>query len=399
MPHLTALDSTIRGRDCRPSPLTRWRDAVDEIRWRRLAEPISWTLLVARVTTRERVRLRWRKACMIALRAVGRGFEDEATGIEAGIKATGIEATILDVQYWLEVLDVRHRYGCNLKIYQQVWARAGARQSFFFWLDWGEGRTIECVECSRAKLARERVRYLAREERTRYEVVVDGAGRLVWRRTGLPVDTTAKAWKDSVDGIVGAHEPAWPYVVDDDWLEAAHGLPAREESIEDGADADRVALTLHAVEPSRRVRRVSATTILNKMLRSSVRPNTWIFTADAQSRLFVGLKASGTFQHSTFTRGARICAAGTLVVRDGRLAQLSPLSGHYRPHTRTFRAFMAALRRDGVDMSRVAVAPSYCALLVLEAYLELRRGLHGLSLAPRPDETDETDEADKEVMV
>ncbi|MBE7182181.1 MAG: hypothetical protein INR71_13430 [Terriglobus roseus] len=85
-------------------------------------------------------------------------------------------------------------------------------------------------------------------------------------------------------------------------------------------------------------------------------------------RLYVGIKQSGAFQHSSFLHGARLSSAGLIRIKDGQLRSLSPLSGHYRPPTRNFRAFVHSLRDSGVDMSRVSISKAYAVLLGLEAY-------------------------------
>ena len=58
---------------------------------------------------------------------------------------------------------------------------------------------------------------------------------------------------------------------------------------------------------------------------------------------------------------------------------LSPLSGHYRPPTKNFRAFVHSLRDNGVDMSRVSISRSYAVLVGLEAYVKTRKRIkHGV---------------------
>ncbi len=47
--------------------------------------------------------------------------------------------------------------------------------------------------------------------------------------------------------------------------------------------------------------------------------------ADTSFRLYVGIKQSGAFQHSSFLHGARISAAGLIKVKDGQLRSLAPL--------------------------------------------------------------------------
>ena len=103
---------------------------------------------------------------------------------------------------------------------------------------------------------------------------------------------------------------------------------------EQGEAAREDTPAVRAADKSRdvkKIRHVSASTIFNKLLRGSIKKNTWIFVADTSFRLYVGIKQSGVFQHSSFLHGSRISAAGLITIKDGRLSKLSPLSGHYRP--------------------------------------------------------------------
>lgn len=66
-------------------------------------------------------------------------------------------------------------------------------------------------------------------------------------------------------------------------------------------------------------------------------------------------------------------------IKDGQLRRLSPLSGHYRPPTKNFRAFVHSLKDNGVDMSRVSISRSYAVLVGLEAYVKTRKKIkHGV---------------------
>lgn len=123
----------------------------------------------------------------------------------------------------------------------------------------------------------------------------------------------------------------------------------------------------------KKIRHVSAATVFNKLLRKTVRKNTWIFVADTSFRLYVGIKSSGAFQHSSFLQGARISAAGLIKIKNGRLSSLSPLSGHYRPPASNFRAFVHSLEDEGVDMSHVSISKSYAVLVGLEAYVKTKK--------------------------
>ena len=283
----------------------------------------------------------------------------------------------MDLQYFLEMVDVKHRYGSNLRTYHEEWKKSDTKENFFFWLDYGEGRYVDTAGCPRERLDRERVRYLSKEERLDYLVKIDKEGRLCWAKNGVRIDSTEK-YKDSIHGIVPATEDTPAYAPVD--AEAApssssSSVSSAHHSADDEADrASKYATpALDNSKGMKKVKHVSAATIFNKLLRGSVKKNTWIFVADTSFRLYVGIKQSGAFQHSSFLHGSRISAAGLIKVKNGRLAKLSPLSGHYRPPVSNFRAFVHSLKETGVDMSHVSISRSYAVLVGLEAYVKTRR--------------------------
>lgn len=94
---------------------------------------------------------------------------------------------------------------------------------------------------------------------------------------------------------------------------------------------------------------------------------------DTSFRIYVGIKASGAFQHSSFLRGARISAAGLIKIKNGQIRSLSPLSGHYRPPAANFRAFVHALKNNGVDMSHISISRSYAVLVGIEGYMKFKQ--------------------------
>jgi len=284
---------------------------------------------------------------------------------------------MMDLQYFLEMVDVKHRYGSNLRTYHEEWKKSDTKENFFFWLDYGEGRYVDTAGCPRERLDRERVRYLSKEERLDYLVKIDKEGRLCWAKNGVRIDSTEK-YKDSIHGIVPATEDTPAYAPVD--AEAApssssSSVSSAHHSADDEADrASKYATpALDNSKGMKKVKHVSAATIFNKLLRGSVKKNTWIFVADTSFRLYVGIKQSGAFQHSSFLHGSRISAAGLIKVKNGRLAKLSPLSGHYRPPVSNFRAFVHSLKETGVDMSHVSISRSYAVLVGLEAYVKTRR--------------------------
>lgn len=355
-------------------PSTRWVEAVKEARYRHMTEPRSrQTNEVARTSLDGRrssgdmegrrpinaARQNWKKVGLITRRA-GADEESEDSESEDGDQITEKEraerrkkryeakaerqkaAKIMDLQYFLEMVDVKHRYGSNLRTYHEEWKKADTSENFFYWLDYGEGRFIDCQGCPRETLDKEQVRYLSKEERLDYLVKIDKEGRLVWAKNGLRIDTTEK-YHDSIHGIVPAGDdtptfaPAQGEAVphhshDHGDASSISSGSDEQETEETAARADKYATpSFDNSTGMKKVKHVSAATIFNKLLRGSVKKNTWIFVADTSFRLYVGIKQSGAFQHSSFLHGSRISAAGLIKIKDGRLSKLSPLSGHYRP--------------------------------------------------------------------
>jgi hypothetical protein len=279
---------------------------------------------------------------------------------------------MMDLQYWLEMVDTKHRYGSNLRAYHNEWKKSDTRENFFYWLDEGEGKNIELPTVSRERLENEQVRYLSREERQQYLVSVDNEGRLCWAKNGERI-TTSSHFKDSIEGIVpeDSESPTWS-------SKEANTRPltasTTSEGTSDSMEAEHyVNEDLQRTKGWRKLTKVSPSVILNQLLLKTVRPNTWIFVADTSFHLYVGIKKSGSFQHSSFLQGARITAAGLIKIKDGKLDKLSPLSGHYRPPTRNFRLFIKSLKSAGVDMTHVSISRSYAVLVGLEAYVKTRK--------------------------
>ncbi|KAL2063493.1 hypothetical protein VTL71DRAFT_5298 [Oculimacula yallundae] len=393
-------------------PSTRWIEAVREAQYRNLTTPRArGTLEQSHVGegipasnmhgsgTTNIARQNWKKIGLITRRAGGdedsdsQSSEDEEgtpehereerrkKKLEAKMQRQKA-AKIMDLQYFLEMVDIKHRYGSNLRTYHEEWKKAETTENFFYWLDYGEGRFIDCQGCPRERLDKEQVRYLSKEERLNYLVKIDKEGRLCWAKNGVRIDTTEQ-YKDSMHGIVPADDntPAFRQA----GAEAAtgphdhdHASSSSSDSEDDDDDtsarADKYATPeLDKAKGVKKVSHVSAATIFNKLLRGSVKKNTWIFVADTSFRLYVGIKQSGAFQHSSFLHGSRISAAGLIKVKNGRLAKLSPLSGHYRPPVSNFRAFIHSMKDAGVDMSHVSISRSYTVLIGLEAYVKTRR--------------------------
>lgn len=389
------------------SASSRWASTVRDAQFRESVKPLSRTPganskasgLAAEGQTEHRpssARQNWKKASLVARRALHDDsdtesdeddssesgkltIEEKTTRRDARQKATQERrqaARMMGLQYFLEMVDSKHRYGSNLRSYHEEWKKSNSKENFFYWLDHGEGKKIELDACPRERLEREQVRYLSRDERQYYLVKVDSEGRLCWAKNGARIDT-AERFKDSIHGIVPVDDPTPAFNPTAAPADDSGDDSDSDSSAESKREADRAAkyATPEFDEATgfKKVSHISASTIFNKMLRKSVKKNTWIFVADTSFRLYVGIKDSGAFQHSSFLQGARISAAGLIKIKNGRLTSLSPLSGHYRPPASNFKAFVKNLKGEGVDMSHTTLSKSYAVLVGLEAYVKTRR--------------------------
>lgn len=395
-------------------PSSRWTDLIADLKYRSVTEPHHKQRPTGSTHSRrvpsssEVAKSNWRRVGWIAEHA-GRGESSASSQRTASDMSVAdpskpdddheeSASMLMDLRYFLEMVDSKHRYGANLQVYHQFWKRQATTQNFFYWLDHGPGRHLDLSLCSREKLDREQIRYLSREERKDYLVEVDDEGRLRWAKNGELITTSVDDFKDSTRGIVP--------------IEASDSLPSNEaDEVTPGADAvlaqDLRRLSLSGFnsnssddaesssssrsssssptkpsqdpptdkpKPSRKIH-VSPATLLNHLLRSSVKPGTWIYVTDTLNRLYVGIKSSGAFQHASFLSGARIRSAGSISIHQGRLTYLSPLSGHYRPTTKSFRTFVEALDEQGVDLSALKVSGAYRVLRGMEFYGRTKKGL------------------------
>lgn len=397
---------------------TRWVTAIREAQFRQATQPRARTeaggadpdglgpdgLEKRRSAS---ARQKWKKASTVARRAgfdnllsdssSTRSSSDEDASPEERAAARAQrekdnearknEARMMGLRYFLEMVDLKHRYGSSLCRYHEEWKRSNTTENFFYWLDYGEGREVELEGCPRDRLEREQVRYLSKEERQYYLVEVDDQGRLCWAKNGQRIDTSEQ-YKDSINGVVPSDDPTPPFnptAQPEDGNSLGGDSSSSRSSLESQREADRAAKYatpgFDESQGLQKVTHISASTISNKLLRKTVKKNTWIFVADTSFRLYVGIKNSGAFQHSSFLQGSRISAAGLIKIKNGRLSSLSPLSGHYRPPASNFRAFVHSLRQSGVDMTHVSISKSYVVLIGLETYIKTRR--KGKDLAQR----------------
>nr|POE77423.1 iq domain-containing protein iqm2 [Quercus suber] len=391
-------------------PSARWTEAIRVMRYRAVTHYINNDLSRPRASSGLH---NWQRAAQIAAYA-GAG-EVSALPSPAPSKADSpatpihpqlLDTMTMDMRYFLEMVDPKHRYGANLQVYHEEWLRSQTEQNFFSWLDYGEGRSISLPWCDRVKLEREQIRYLNREERKHYLVRVDHEGKLRWDRNGELITTSADLYKDTMQGIMPKDADGVAFADESVKQELSRQRrfarklakltipkPTTTTSSTDSgsssssSDSETESPTALEATPTpsplsastdhHHKARLTPTAVLNRLLRASIRPGTWIYVADTLGRLYVGIKASGSFQHASFLSGARISSAGSIGIEDGQLTYLSPLSGHYRPTTKSFRVFIESLRAQGVDLRRLRVSSAYRVLLGLEVYGKMGKGWRG----------------------
>ncbi|ODN76749.1 hypothetical protein L202_05364 [Cryptococcus amylolentus CBS 6039] len=313
------------------------------------------------------------------------------------------QSKALEQQHWLEMIDGKHRYGSNMKFYFRKWKEAETSDNFFRWLDKGEGKDLDLEELPRERLETERITYLTAEKRLNYLVKVDKDGLLRWARNGDLVDTAAGQWQDAGDGggIIPAKDgdeedgddvPVFrdPYAApkkrlpkpkrslatsyshsnastssfsSDSWSAQSSDLDENEDTHYIGLDKANSGSWL-----SRHRKKMTPGGVRKELLRKTVRRNTWIYVSDMKMNMFIGMKKSGTFQHSSFLAGGKVSSAGIIVVKHGLIKSLNPLSGHYRSSIDNFRSFIAQLEGLGIDLSHVKVAKSVLSLWGLSKY-------------------------------
>jgi hypothetical protein len=195
-------------------------------------------------------------------------------------------AKIMDLQYFLEMVDQKHRYGSNLRVYHEHWMKSDTKENFFYWLDQGEGRNVEMPTVSRERLEREQVRYLSREERMKYLVKIDEEGRLCWAKNGERISTT-KDFKDSIEGVVPKDDPT-PAYNNQDLRSTNSSNSSSDSSSAEHSSVEGDHYVNHDLDRAKgmsKIKHVSAATILNHLLRRSVKPNSWLFVGFDGPRL------------------------------------------------------------------------------------------------------------------
>jgi len=205
-------------------------------------------------------------------------------------------ARAMSLQYFLEMVDLKHRYGSNLRAYHQEWQKSTSDENFFFWLDHGEGKHLDLKMCPRERLEAERVRYLSKAERLNYLVEIDSEGRLCWEKNGERIDTTVK-YRDSVNGISPVQRLAanCSGIVPQDDTSPRYSFDADLQIVPENPESERPSLSdlqnlkeadnrysNHEITKNKspgNLLKASPALMFNHLLRKTIRKNTWIFVS------------------------------------------------------------------------------------------------------------------------
>lgn len=177
------------------------------------------------------------------------------------------------------------------------------------------------------------VKYLTSKERAEHEVIFKD-GLLIYAQSGKPVHTNPPD-PDSVAPADSTQNLSIPNTTEPRSLSPAPSSQGSlNEEIEDPTSTG----------PTRR----ESTEI-------GPRREKWIYVTDCSGKFYVGQKTKGHFHHSSFLAGGAICAAGGIKVREGKLLEINPNSGHYKPAQHHFKALVDRLVGEGIDISDVKV--------------------------------------------
>ncbi|KAL6715984.1 hypothetical protein ACLMJK_006946 [Lecanora helva] len=395
-------------------PTSRWTEAVKEAQYRNITTPrppSSHTSQNGLNRTTSEARQNWSRIGNIARRA---GADEESSASSPSDNDTSNpsqkearrrkrladkqerakSAKMMDLSYFLEMVDTKHRYGSNLRKYHAEWKSRPTNQNLFYWLDHGDGKDVEVEKCSRERLENMQVRYLGREDRRYYEVIVDKEGKLCWRKDGVRVDTTDK-WRDSIHGIVKVDDPTPVWAHRPAMLRGSSessGMSSEEDTMTlasptatlDEKKAEDTAVTSPTASeaPKRSLHNVftwrGGEGKKEKKKQEKKKKQMWIFVADTKNNLYIGIKQTGAFQHSSFLHGSRVSAAGIVTVREGQLRLLQPRSGHYRTPSHNLHILLTSLRSRGVDMSVTAIGGTMAAGVGIETFMKTRGKIRGL---------------------
>ncbi|CAG8456858.1 4356_t:CDS:2 [Ambispora gerdemannii] len=286
------------------------------------------------------------------LRSIMQGLVEVAGQIGKGTDQKDLWL-ILDNEHWLELYDKEHRYGANLKVYHDEWLKSKTPENFFDWLDKGEGALLN-LSVSREQLNQQKVKYLDKSERKQLKVIIKD-GLLFYEYTNKLVHTNPStkylenhAQKMSYDltKLTGNLEK------DGSPDEKNYVILTIKKNSDDGNKDKNLTNQKDIDESYLGVSAFGGEDDNTSMLSHDSGEDTnvkWIYVTDCYDNLYIHEKIKGHFHHSSFLAGGAICAAGGVKVYQGKLLEINPKSGHYKPGEKHFEALIEHLKSKELD--------------------------------------------------
>ena len=241
----------------------------------------------------------------------------------------------------LEVVDMKHRYGSNLFPYHEHWLQSPSTQSFFFWLDHGEGKDLDLPDSSREQLDGQRLHYCTKEERKKFAVEINDDHLLRFQHNHALVHTLSSEQETDVNEDLSAWKESETKAV------ALSRAPKPDKS------------TMSEAELQER-----------KIAKKRRNANKWIYVTSADKKqLYIAPKVKGEFQHSSFLSGGSVGSAGAVMVNQGQVIKLAPMSGHYQPNIEQFISFLDQLTNQGVDLGNALLLNPFPAEIECKHHL------------------------------
>ena len=83
-----------------------------------------------------------------------------------------------------------------------------------------------------------------------------------------------------------------------------------------------------------------------------------IFVARRDGKIYANdpdIPVNTSIHHSSFISGKSVMCAGTLRAQDGKITEVTVLSGHYKPRRKELLQFLAFLKTNNIDLSQIKV--------------------------------------------
>ncbi|HXF28880.1 MAG TPA: hypothetical protein VN457_03450, partial [Chlamydiales bacterium] len=97
----------------------------------------------------------------------------------------------------------------------------------------------------------------------------------------------------------------------------------------------------------------------SKPLHTTVKANKnnrdYIFVISPENKVYIGIYEKGVMQHSSFLSGGAVQSAGLLVMKNGKIAEITNKSGHYQPTPQMISNALMVFKAQGIKIDGIIV--------------------------------------------